>query len=109
MNGELIADLGAEGAVLRKAHAEPKARFIEAWIAYREIQKLVPQVMKKYEVKIPHTDLDGDIVPVEIKALPPKDARVPGTSASGGDCNEKVVAWGIQLQIAGWQNELKFC
>ena len=25
--------------------------------------------MKKYEVKIPHTDLDGDIVPVEIKAL----------------------------------------
>jgi len=46
-----------------------KARFLEAWIAYREIQKLVPQVMKKYEVKIPHTDLDGDIVPVEIKAL----------------------------------------
>jgi hypothetical protein len=32
-----------------------KARFLEAWIAYREIQKLVPQVMKKYEVKIPHT------------------------------------------------------
>jgi hypothetical protein len=46
-----------------------KARFLEAWIAYREIRKLVPQVMKKYDVKIPHTDLNGDIVPVEIKAL----------------------------------------
>jgi hypothetical protein len=46
-----------------------KARFLEAWIAYREIQKLVPQVMTKYEVTIPPTGLYGDIVPVEIKAL----------------------------------------
>ena len=62
----------ATAIALRKgdnSFALAKARFLEAWIAYREIQKLVPQVMTKYEVKIPATDLDGDIVPVEIKAL----------------------------------------
>jgi hypothetical protein len=53
----------------KSSRSNGSTRFLEAWIAYREIQKLVPQVMKKYEVKIPHTDLDGDIVPVEIKAL----------------------------------------
>ena len=29
-----------------------KARFMQAWLAHREIQKLVPQVMKKYESEI---------------------------------------------------------
>ena len=63
--------LGSSKPRLRKGDNSfilAKARFLEAWIAYREIQKLVPQVMKKYEVKIPHTDLDGDIVPVEINS-----------------------------------------
>jgi hypothetical protein len=62
----------ATAIALRKgdnSFALAKARFLEAWIAYREIQKLVPQVIKKYEVNIPPKDLDGDIVPVKIKAL----------------------------------------
>ena len=53
-----------------------KARFLEAWLAYREIQALVPQVTKKYEAQmlppIPGVDWrDGtdDIVPVRVKAL----------------------------------------
>jgi hypothetical protein len=62
----------ATAIALRKgdnSFALAKARFLEAWIAYREIQKLVPLVMAKYGVKIPPTDLDDDIVPVNIKAL----------------------------------------
>jgi hypothetical protein len=33
-----------------------KARFLQAWLAYREIQALIPQVMKKYESEMlpPH-------------------------------------------------------
>jgi hypothetical protein len=53
-----------------------KARFMEAWLAYREIQARVPQVLKKYEAQmlppIPGVDWrDGtdDIVPVRVKAL----------------------------------------
>lgn len=53
-----------------------KARFMEAWLAYREIQALVPQVIKKYEAQMlppmPGVDWrDGtdDIVPVGLKAL----------------------------------------
>jgi hypothetical protein len=49
-----------------------KARFMEAWLADREIQKLVPQVMKKYESEmlppLQASDWD-DIVPIRIKAL----------------------------------------
>jgi hypothetical protein len=70
-----------------------KARFLEAWIAYREIQKLVPQVMKKYEVKISHTDLDGDIVPVEIKALveEPTEARDLGSNLQRVELTRQIV------------------
>jgi hypothetical protein len=46
-----------------------KARFFEAWLAHREIQKLVPQVMKKFELQGPPVVLDGDLVPIQIKAL----------------------------------------
>ena len=56
-----------------------KARFLQARLAYREIQRLVPQVMKKYESAISpdwrniplDPDWQGcdDIVPVRIKAL----------------------------------------
>jgi hypothetical protein len=53
-----------------------KARFIEAWLADREIQALVPGVMKKYEAQMlppmPGVDWrDGadQIVPVRVKAL----------------------------------------
>ena len=49
-----------------------KARFMQAWLAHWEIQKLVPQVMKKYESEIgPPLDASDwdDIVPIGIKAL----------------------------------------
>jgi len=55
-----------------------KARFLQAWLAYREIQALIPQVVKKYEsVMLPPRDYNSescpwasdDIVPVRIKAL----------------------------------------
>jgi hypothetical protein len=53
-----------------------KARFMEAWLAYREIQTLVPQALKKFEPQMlppmPGVDWrDGtdDIVPVRLKAL----------------------------------------
>jgi hypothetical protein len=55
-----------------------KARFLQAWLAYREIQALIPQVMKKYESEMlpPHRNdsnacawATDDIVPVRIKAL----------------------------------------
>jgi hypothetical protein len=53
-----------------------KARFLEAWLAYREIQALVPQVMKRYEAQmlppmpgIDRRDGTDDIVPVRVKAL----------------------------------------
>jgi hypothetical protein len=53
-----------------------KARFMEAWLAYREIQKLVPPALKKFEAQMlppmPGVDWrDGtdDIVPVRLKAL----------------------------------------
>jgi hypothetical protein len=55
-----------------------KARFMQAWLAYREIQTLLPQVMKKYEpVMLPPRGNDfnncawasDDIVPIRIKAL----------------------------------------
>ena len=53
-----------------------KARFMEAWLAYREIQALVPQVIRKYDGQMlppmPGVDWrDGtdDIVPVRVKAL----------------------------------------
>jgi hypothetical protein len=53
-----------------------KARFLEAWLAYREIQKLVPPALKKYEAQmlppIPGVDWRNgtdDIVPIRLKAL----------------------------------------
>jgi hypothetical protein len=46
-----------------------KARFLQAWLDHREIQKLVPQVMKKFELQGPPVVLDGDLVPIQIKAL----------------------------------------
>jgi hypothetical protein len=53
-----------------------KARFMEAWLAYREIQKLVPPALKKFEGQMlppmPGVDWrDGtdDIVPIRLKAL----------------------------------------
>jgi hypothetical protein len=55
-----------------------KARFLQAWLAYREIQALVPQVMKKYESEMlpPRANVSDscawssdDIVPIRIKAL----------------------------------------
>ena len=50
-----------------------KARFLEAWLAYREIQALVPQVMKKYEAQMlpPMAQTEwgsDDIVPIRVKA-----------------------------------------
>jgi hypothetical protein len=53
-----------------------QARFLEAWLAYREIQKLVPPALKKYEAQmlppIPGVDWRNgtdDIVPIRLKAL----------------------------------------
>jgi hypothetical protein len=53
-----------------------KARFLQAWLAYREIQALIPQVMKKYQSEMIPADHSNacawaidDIVPIRIKAL----------------------------------------
>lgn len=46
-----------------------KARFLQAWLDHREIQKLVPQVMNKYELKGRLEVLTGDLVPIQIKVL----------------------------------------
>jgi hypothetical protein len=47
-----------------------KARFIEAWLAYREIQSLIPQVRAKYRDQIsPPLADDPEIVPIDIKML----------------------------------------
>jgi hypothetical protein len=47
-----------------------KARFMEAWLAYREIQSLIPQVRAKYRDQInpPLVD-DFELVPIDIKML----------------------------------------
>jgi hypothetical protein len=47
-----------------------KARFMKAWLAYREIQSLIPQVRAKYRDQInpPLVD-DFEIVPIDIKML----------------------------------------
>ena len=47
-----------------------KARFMEAWLADREIQRLIPQVRAKYRDQIspPLVD-DFEIVPIDIKML----------------------------------------
>jgi len=47
-----------------------KARFLEAWLAYREIQSLIPQVRAKFRDQLgpPNPD-DFEIVPCQIKAL----------------------------------------
>jgi len=47
-----------------------KARFLEAWLAYREIQSLIPQVRAKFRDQLgpPNPD-DYEIVPCQIKAL----------------------------------------
>ena len=57
---------------LRKGHNSftlAKARFMEAWLADGEIQKMVPQVMKKFGLDTPPRVLPGDLVPIQIKAL----------------------------------------
>ena len=46
-----------------------KARFMTAWLAYREIQILIPQVMKKHDLPMPPMEVAGEIVPIELKAL----------------------------------------
>jgi hypothetical protein len=38
-------------------------------VTHREIQKLVPQVMNKYELKGRLEVLAGDLVPIQIKVL----------------------------------------
>jgi hypothetical protein len=47
-----------------------EARFMEAWLAYREIQSLIPQVRAKFRDRLgpPNPD-DYEIVPFQIKAL----------------------------------------
>ncbi len=46
-----------------------KARFMTAWLAFREIQILIPQVMKKHDLPMPPMEVAGEIVPIELKAL----------------------------------------
>jgi hypothetical protein len=50
-----------------------KARFLQAWLEYREIQSLVPQVMQKYDLKMPPEVIGGDFVPLQIKLLLPEE------------------------------------
>jgi hypothetical protein len=44
-----------------------------AWLAYREIQILIPQVMKKHALPMPPPEVAGEIVPIELKALLEED------------------------------------
>lgn len=47
-----------------------KARFLQAWLAYRDIGILVPQVMEKYRDQLlPAFPDDFGIVPTRVKAL----------------------------------------
>jgi hypothetical protein len=47
-----------------------KARFLQAWLANREIGFLVPKVMKKYQDKLtPAFEGDDGVVPIRVKAL----------------------------------------
>jgi translation elongation factor EF-1beta len=59
------------------------ARFMQAWLAHREIRALVPKVRKKYRKQMlpPHCDssgrdisLDFGIIPINIKALVEEDS-----------------------------------
>src|SRR5271156_5169470 len=47
-----------------------KARFLQAWLAHREIGLLVPKVMKKYQDQLtPAVEGDDGVVPIRVKAL----------------------------------------
>ena len=47
-----------------------KARFLQAWLAHREIGLLVPKVMKKYQDQLtPAFEGDDGVVPIRVKAL----------------------------------------
>ena len=46
-----------------------KVRFMAAWLAYREIQRLIPQMMREHGLPMPPREVAGEIVPVELKAL----------------------------------------
>ena len=47
-----------------------KARFLQAWLANREIGLLVPKVMKKYQDQLtPAFGGDDGVVPIRVKAL----------------------------------------
>jgi hypothetical protein len=47
-----------------------KARFLQAWLANREIGFLVPKVVKKYQDQLtPAFEGDDDVVPIRVKAL----------------------------------------
>ena len=47
-----------------------KARFLQAWLAHREIGLLVPKVMKKYQDQLtPAVEGDCGVVPIRVKAL----------------------------------------
>jgi hypothetical protein len=59
-----------------------KARFMEEWLAYREIQSLIPEVRAKYRDQIspPLVD-DPEIVPIDIKKLPEDSTEQAGEQA----------------------------
>ena len=38
-----------------------KARFMTAWLAYREIQILIPQAMKKHDLPMPPMEVAGAV------------------------------------------------
>jgi hypothetical protein len=47
-----------------------KARFLQAWLADREIGLLVPKVIKKYQNQLtPAVEGDDGVVPIRVKAL----------------------------------------
>jgi hypothetical protein len=50
-----------------------KARFLQAWLEYREIQTLVPQVMREFDLEMPPKVIEGDFVPLQIKLLLPEE------------------------------------
>ena len=55
----------ATAIALRKG----EVRFMAAWLAYREIQRLIPQMMGEHGLPMPPMEVAGEIVPVELKAL----------------------------------------
>jgi hypothetical protein len=61
-----------------------KARFLQAWLANREIGFLVPKVMKKYQHQLtPAFEGDDDVVPIRAPRIPEPQIRPQAATGTG--------------------------